>query len=224
MGMDVSQGTEASNSCISVVDGRTGEKVAEFAMNTLDPPDFAKLALAVAYWFGGFLEKQTHMIWEANGPGRSFGRVIIDSGYRNIYYRSNEEKLVDTGTDFPGWWAGKKTRYALHSDYRKALKGRMFSNRSEAAITECGAYKHTQDSDVLHVGAENAIDPTAARDNHGDLAVADALANHGMKKKYGTDDQKPVEKRKEALVVPMGSFKERQDDHLLLSRNRVGRW
>ncbi len=225
MGMDVSQGTEASNSCISVVDGRTGEKVAELATNLLDPPDFAKLALAVAYWFGGFIEKQTHMIWEANGPGRSFGRVIVDSGYRNIYYRGNEEKLVDVGTDFPGWWASVKTRYALHSDYRKALKGRRFVNRSEAALTECGAYKHTQQSDVLHVGAENAIDPTAARDNHGDLAVADALANLGMKKKYGSASgglEKP--KNAEPLVLPMGSFKERQHEHLLLSQDRVGRW
>jgi len=47
VGVDVATGTDASNSCISVADARTGEKVAEFATGKLKPHELAREAVAI---------------------------------------------------------------------------------------------------------------------------------------------------------------------------------
>lgn len=170
---DISAGTGASDSCLSIVNRRTGEKVAQFSSNRIVPLDFADLAVAVAKWFNDAL-----MIWEKNGSvGISFGKQVIASGYRKVYFRQDEKKLLNRKpTDQPGWHMDDDTKGMLFSRYQNRLATFRFINHSESAVLECGNYIYTGDGGIEHQKAATALDPSARSDNHGDQVVADALA------------------------------------------------
>ena len=88
----------------------------------------------------------------------------MELGYRNIYYRANEQLLNPTGpAEIPGWYSTPATKLALLSEYRSALHNREYVNRSESALGEQG-------------GEASPNDPSGARLNHGDQTIADALA------------------------------------------------
>lgn len=172
---DIAAGTGASNSVLSVADLTTKEKVAEYASPSIDPHEFAVLAVAVAHLFTG-PRGPAHMIWESNGPGRIFGGKVLDLGFRNIFYRKQEERLGKPSSDYPGWYSNKDSKMKLLADYRDALSGEKFINRSREAIKECGDYVYVKGGNgVAHISAANTEDPSGARDNHGDRVIADAL-------------------------------------------------
>lgn len=175
VGTDISAGTGATNSVLSVADRRTGEKVAEFATANLSPDRFAEAAVAACRFFNG-----AYLLWEMNGPGGPFGRRVIDLGYRNVYYRQNEQSLSRKMTDTPGWFASRDNRRVLFGQYASALQGGRFINRSEEAIKELRSYVYLPTGDVGNARATAIADPSGARDNHGDRVTADALANKGL--------------------------------------------
>ena len=180
LGVDVAAGTGASNSCISITDCKTKEKIGEYAVNKYKPHELAKVAVAMARWLKGS-SGTARLIWEANGPGREFGDTVIELGYRNVYYRVNERSLSKKQSDTPGWFSTKEGKLALLGDYRKALAANEFINRSYQAIREAREYVFTAAGSVDHAGSINTIDPTGARENHGDRVIADALCWRGMK-------------------------------------------
>ena len=188
MGVDVSAGTGASNSCLSIVDSETGEKVAEFASPNIRPERLAQHAVALARWFNN-----AFMMWESNGPGRQFGSQVIELGYRTVYYRTNEMSLSKRLTDIPGWSPTKDAKLELFGQYRKALVGGHFINRSRFALKECHAYVYLPNGGVAHARAVNSVDPTGARENHGDRVVADALACKAMRSTSKPTPTKPPE-------------------------------
>lgn len=176
-GTSDSTGRGASNSVLSVVDRETGEKVAEFASSTIDPTDFAALAVATARWFGSPGEEGALLIWEANGPGRLFGKRVIDLGYGHIWYRRSEDSRNRSETQFPGWWSTDETKSILLGEYRRTLKEGLFVNRSEHALREAGEYIVSATGKIGHCRSFGADDPTRARENHGDRVIADALCS-----------------------------------------------
>jgi len=179
-GVDVSFGTGASSSTLVVLDKRTGEKVAEYANSKISPEDFAGLATAICRWFRGASQAGAKLIWEANGgSGRAFGKKVLDTGYRNIWWRRSEEKLTKLRTDIPGWFSTKDGKHALLVQYRDALHAETCLNRSMTALNECMEYVVDASGDVVHSRSKagSGVDPTGARANHGDLVIADALAN-----------------------------------------------
>ncbi|MDO8303732.1 MAG: hypothetical protein Q7T18_10865, partial [Sedimentisphaerales bacterium] len=176
LAVDTATGTGSSNSVISVGNKKTGEKIAEFASAMIKPHELAKYAVPMAKYFNN-----AFMIWEANGPGRIFGDTVIELGYRNIYYRANDKSISRKVSDVPGWYSTRDTKLALLGDYRKALAGGDFLNRSYQALRECREYIFTQSGSVEHARSVNTIDPTGAKENHGDRCIADALLYKGMK-------------------------------------------
>src|SRR5690606_17086002 len=64
VGVDVSAGSGASNSVISVGDCQTGEQVAEFAWPHITPTELAHVAMAICQWFSGLDESGPEIIWE----------------------------------------------------------------------------------------------------------------------------------------------------------------
>lgn len=180
LGVDVATGTGASNSCITIGDCKTREKIGEYAVNKYKPHELAKVAVAMARWLKG-PSGTARLIWEANGPGREFGDTVIELGYRNIYYRVNERSLSKKQSDTPGWFSTKEGKLALLGDYRKALASNEFINRSYQAIREAREYVFTAAGSVEHAKSLNTVDPTGARENHGDRVIADALCYRGMK-------------------------------------------
>jgi len=183
IGADVAMGTldpkhqqGASNSCLSVVDRTTGEKVAAFATSTMPPHEFAKVAVALCRFFKGQSGRGAHLIWEANGPGRLFERGVLDLGYMNFYLRRDEKSLNKKVSPIPGWWSVRETKLLLLGNYRKALQGGQFINRDRESILECEYYVYLPNGSVAHNTSVSTPDPSGARDNHGDRVIADALA------------------------------------------------
>lgn len=178
LGVDVAEGTGASNSVISVVDFKTGEKVAEFADPRIDAADLATYAVALARWFAGLDGEGCRIIWEAPGPGISFRKQLFKLDYLNIFWRKKNERQAWAETSkVPGWYPTPENRKEAHADYRRALVSGRFVNRSERSLRECLQYVWVPEGDqILHVQQVESIDPTGAGAQHGDFVVADMLA------------------------------------------------
>lgn len=176
LGIDISTGKGASNSAICVGNKRTGEKVAEYANPFMRPEEFAKYSMALARFFN-----YGYMIWDAGGPGETFGPVVIEAHYGNIFYKRNELTLSHKTTDTPGFYtANKSIKRRLIGNYRRALKDQTFIQRSVVANQECLSFIFTTRGSIDHSASINNIDPSGAGDNHGDRTTADALCHHGM--------------------------------------------
>ena len=86
-------------------------------------------------------------------------------------------------TDEPGVWLNPAAKTAILQQYRDAIGHVTIINRSARSMDECLRFVMTQSGNVEHSAETNANDPSGARNNHGDLVIADALANLGL-----TDD------------------------------------
>lgn len=136
------------------------------------------------------------MIWEVPGPGLSYGHRVIELGYRNVHFRVIESSLSKKTTEVYGWQATNETRRVLLEEYRSALKGRQFVNRSKPALEECLYFIYTK-MGVEHSGHTGDRDPTGAGVNHGDRTIADALAW-----KMGKEMVEAVKQKEQDAVLP----------------------
>jgi hypothetical protein len=175
-GVDVSQGTGASASVISIGDKTTREKIGEFATAHMRPDQFATYTVALARLFN-----DAFICYESNGPGRPYGDRLIELGYRNLYYRRQETSLSHKVTDVPGWAPTKEGKEALLHEYYGALKTREFINRSRDALEECRCYIHAVGGGLVHIAAQHSDDPSGAKANHSDRCIADALLSRHIK-------------------------------------------
>ncbi len=200
MGVDIATGTGSSNSVISIGHCKTGEKVAEFVSSKTRPEELGRIAVALARWFMDDSNKGAYIVWEAPGPGRNFGDVVIESGYRNYYYKQDDAKIRrGSGSRIPGWWPTKDNKRALYAEYRDALAAGRFLNRSKDAISECREIVYTQNGWIQHSKTNASMDPSGARENHGDRPTADALLNLGLK-------QRSVKEGAKETVITEGSL------------------
>jgi hypothetical protein len=134
------------------------------------------------------------LIWERNGPnGAQFGKVVKDSGYRNIFYPKKETRFDFVQSKEPGYWTSDTTKPVLLAGYAEGLFTRGFTNPSRAALVECGHYVQNGNK-IEHSRslASATEDPTAIGESHGDRVIADALANLGIKDR-GQGNQTPPE-------------------------------
>ena len=175
VGVDVATGTGSSNS-VAVVATVEGEKVAEFVTSTMRPDILAKNVAAICRYFRGLSDTGAFLVWEANGPGRVFGDALKDTGYGNVFYRTNEKSIRPGFGSIPGWFSTKEEKIALLGQYRKMLADGAFVNLSRDAVRECREYVFSQAGGLVHARSRSSIDPSGARDNHGDRVIADALA------------------------------------------------
>jgi hypothetical protein len=217
MGADISTGCGTTNSVISIVDAATGEKVGEYATPHIDAKDFGTIAVALAWLFKDNDGNGALTAWEIPGAGQAFGARIIELGYRNVYYRTNDGSLRRDVSDMPGWTSTPINKRLLLMDYNSALKERVFLNRSEAALEECLDYKYTSTGMIEHGGEGSGEDPTGARQNHGDRVIADALACKMMKQLGLTRKE---EKRES---VKTGTLAWRRQLHAAVAQNE-GDW
>lgn len=178
-GVDVATGTGASNSAVGVWDGKTRERVAGFAWPTIEPDELAAVVEKMVWLFSGHDQNHAKTIWENRGPGKQFGRRLEERGCINVYMRRNEFSISRKQTDTPGWEPTAQNKYSLLSNYATALKTDRAINHDAAALEDCRGYVYTK-TGVDHLKSIQSDDPTGARDNHGDRAIADALAVHLM--------------------------------------------
>ena len=183
VGCDVSQGTGASDSAISVGDRLSGEKVAELCTNQLSANKFAELAVCICRMFSGPGGRGAFLIWEATGPGRTFGKTVIDDcHYSNIYYMTDERTVRKKQSDRPGWFSTGDGKKDLLNDYRNNLVTRAFINQSARALNQAGEFIYLPNGKIEHSGSVNSIDPTDRGDNHGDVVIADALCSKVLRR------------------------------------------
>lgn len=176
-GGDISAGSGATPSCLSVVNRQSGEKVAQYANAHIEPIDLAPLAVALCRAFRDTDGEGAAFCWEMQGPGKKFGdRVVNQLGYRNVYISRREDRLTKKVTDAYGWYPSPDNKRDVLTEYRNALAKRDFINHSEVALEECLDFSYQANGTVEHGGAMATNDPTGARVNHGDRVIADALA------------------------------------------------
>lgn len=166
---DIAVGTGSSNSVISFGTKRDG-KLGEMATPYLRPEELARYAVAIARWLG-----DAYLIWESNGPGRIFGDMVTELGYRNVYYKRNERSLSKKASDIPGWQSTSDSKKSILGEYRRSIVDLTFVNRCAEAINECRHYVFYANGTVAHSDSTDSPDPTGARDNHGDRVMADAM-------------------------------------------------
>jgi len=215
-GVDIATGTGSSNSVISLGDCKTGEKVAEYVSSNTRPEELARIAVALCRWHSGSEGRGAYMVWEAPGPGRNFGDAVVDIGYRNFYFKEADQKLRKGGSQIPGWWPTKDNKRALYGEYREAITNGQFLNRSKESLSECREIVYTQHGWIQHSKAGSSVDPSGARENHGDRPTADALLWKGMKMRRAPKEQKEKE-----IVEGSFAFRRLMGDE---RKNKVELW
>jgi hypothetical protein len=196
VGVDVAAGTGASNSAVCIGDSTSGEQVGEFAVADWRPEELARFCVALCRWLF-----DAKLIWEAPGPGREFGSMVLELGYRNIYYREpDRKKIIKTGVSYvPGWYPTKDSRLEVIGEYRRAVTDGEFKVRSAEQLEECRYFVYTKTGWVLHSGYSSSLDPTGAKENHGDRPTAGALCWHIM-------EPAPTQPSMRSRLIPYGSI------------------
>lgn len=205
-------GSSSSNSALVVSDCKTQEQVATMATPNMIPEEFAKYAVALAMFF-----HRAYLVWESNGPGRIFGKVVTESGYRNIHYRTNEKKLYDKLSDVPGWVANKDSKLALLGEYRRATTVGDYTLRDVDEVNEMYSFVYMENGAVAHSGSTSGLDPSGAKENHGDRVTASALCWLGTK-------GRPKLAVDEVLQAPEGSFLWRRQQQEQREADITDRW
>tara|TARA_R100000654_G_scaffold8278_1_gene19566 strand:- start:9147 stop:10841 length:1695 start_codon:yes stop_codon:yes gene_type:complete len=193
IGVDIATGTGASNSAIAIGDRKTGEKVGELAAPNLRPDELARYAVAIARWFRGSNNRGAFMVWEAAGPGRIFGDVVVsDLNYREVFLRKSEGRISKRQSEMLGWYPTRDTKITLFGNYRNSLYSEKFINRSAEAMKEHREIIYTAGGSIEHSGS-HGTDPSGARMNHGDRVTADALLNLVLGNQTSSESESPVE-------------------------------
>jgi hypothetical protein len=178
VGCDIASGgggDGSSNSTITVLNRRTGQKVFAFASPAILPYDLASLAIAVCKWFANYRGDPAFLIWEANGPGGAEFKVRVElSRFYNFYRRKpKDSSLHARDTDKAGYWTGKKSEFL--GPYREALLEGYFDNPDQDAIEELRQYQRDQNGEPYHVGEKSKTDSAGAGAAHGDRTISDGL-------------------------------------------------
>lgn len=173
-GADVAAGKGKTPSCLSIGDA-LGQQVAEYASAWIEPDAFARLAVALCRLFADHDGGGALFAWEADGPGGAVTDEVIRIGYRNIYYRTDDDHLVAVPTDRPGWVRRKQSERVLFEAHRSAVQSGKCVIRSEATLYELLDYEFLEGGKIGHARKFLRGDPAAAGENHGDRGVADAL-------------------------------------------------
>ena len=190
VGCDISQGTGASDSAVCVGDRLSGEKVAELCTNEMSANKFAELVVAICRMFRGPGGRGAFLIWEATGPGRTFGKTVVDDcGFSNIYYMTDERSVRKKQSDRPGWFSTGDGKKDLLNDYRNSLVTKSFINPSGRSLNQAGEFIYLPNGKIEHSGSVNSIDPTDRGDNHGDVVIADALCSKVLVKAMQTPEK-----------------------------------
>lgn len=221
-GADISAGTGATPSVLSVVNCLTGEKVLEYADPFIKPERFAALCVAVCGLFHGPADGGALFAWEQQGPGEAFGKRVVELHYSYVHYNERNATLPHLGnpaTDKPGWYPTNTARRVMLEEYRADLANRRFVNHSFTAMEETLSFIYTNKGTVEHSGVENTDDPSGARMNHGDRVIADGLAckmvrSRGMQR----DHKKPAD------GIPVLSRQWREEYHKRHDRDSREEW
>lgn len=170
MGVDVSAGTSATCSAISVWDSVTREKVFRWMRRDKRPDRLAEIAFTVGTWFGG-----CKIIFEGGTHGSTFGGRLRELHYPSVFWMAdkNGKRRPAPGLHYEG-----QGKLNLCANYGQALFRGEAVCRDREALKEGFAFQLGSSSLVEHVDSLNKGNPGGAKKNHGDAWMADCLAWH----------------------------------------------
>jgi hypothetical protein len=182
IGVDIAQGTGtdfSSNSVIQVVNMVTGDQVLEWVDNATRPDDCAVIAVSIAKWLQGGGGSPPFLIWECGGPGGDFGRQVDLMGWTNYYNRPDHKKfkrnkISENRSGFRG------SKADALSPLQVAIKLRKVTLFSQELVDELTEYRFIPGGKVEHFKAVVSEDESSKGQNHGDRAMAMAMAIVGM--------------------------------------------
>lgn len=198
LGVDISTGNGTTNSCISIIEAVTGEKIGEYQNPNIFAHDLAALCVALCWTFKEPDGQGAGLAWERQGPGEVFGKRVSEMGYRHVY--RNESSQVNWGkkqAEAPGWYPTPSAKNTLLEEYQSALRARQYLNHSRGALEECLQFRYDPQGYAAHPGRVSD-GPSGARVNHGDQVVADALSWRMAKAEYAGPQKR---KREEPVAV-----------------------
>ena len=185
MGSDIGHGSGASNSVSTVGNRFDGTVAAQLVNNRWSIEEFALQSVALAKFFS-CAGRGAFMIWEANGPGQTFGRHVVERLlYSHVYYYRDETHLKRKVSDKSGFYMNEQQKLVLLTDYKEALYSRRFINPCAESLREAGNYVHDGNS-VTYKGLDERQKQGHA---HGDRVIADALCCKGVFR--GNIERKP---------------------------------
>ena len=175
MGCDVSMGRGASPSVISVVNVDTGWKIGRFLCTNTSPDALADEIYLAGHWIGGRTGVPLVVV-ESNGPGGNTLQRLVRLSYPSIFRRPQPGvRVSDEPTTQLGWHSDRVSKPRLLEQYNASLDKDLFRNPDAEALDEHGTYLHY---DRGGVGPSLLADRTPEeRDRHGDMTIADALAD-----------------------------------------------
>ncbi len=200
-GVDISGGTGASNSVVTVKSHRTGRVVAKWWDAYTTPEQLADFVAFLAVWVGG--RKLPYITFEKNGPGMQFGKKLIENySYPAVYYQTDDGKKSKTKTKRWGWHSSPQKKELLVGDYRDALFSGKIINPCNESLDEAIDYVF-DDAGRVTPGSVGQDEGSGATATHGDHVVADALTV------LGSADL-PAEFSDEPARVPHGTHASRR--------------
>ena len=162
-GADLSTGSGATNSCLSGINCKTGEKIAELASPFIRPEEMAMRTVALCWLFANGQNEPAQLAWEMQGPGVLFGKKVIELGFRNIYYRTAAHDMLKRKiAETPGWVPTPDSKRLFLEEYRTGLATRAMLNRSHVALEECRSFIFTAQGRIEHAEDSGGNDPTGA--------------------------------------------------------------
>jgi len=174
LGVDISAGTGASNSVISVFSRTLRKQIAEYVTAYDDPAKLARIAAALGRWFHGD-EDEAFLVFEANGPvGGTFRETIKQIGYTNLYKRQVVDEKVDRRSKKLGYYTPADGPGSLLASFLSECNLGKAHVSSPACITEFKQYIWS-DGKVIHEGIAGNDSESEGKNTHGDRAVAAAL-------------------------------------------------
>lgn len=185
-GADISMGTGASLSAVTILDAETGQQVAEWTSATVDPAEFAVTVATLGYWFGCRSEDPdfpdplgcAFVCWETNGGGgQLFTRRIRQLAYPWLYREKRGTKAAKKSTrEVEGW--GWTNNPATNLDSLSVLRTAMATGecvvRSLETLDEAGKYIFLPTGNVGPAALQN--EGKDAHATHGDRLRSLAIA------------------------------------------------
>lgn len=184
IGVDISHGLAGSNSVLAVMATGSREIVAEYVDSAIAPEDLADLACESGRTVFRGSHGEAFIIWEANGPGEGWFRVLLRNSYSNIYWQRKEGVRGERRTRRYGWHSTRQTKMSRMTDLRAAMTitSRQPEPRikitSAAGCAEMYRYIYMDDGSI---GPDSVAEvASGARANHGDRVIAYMLCVFGQ--------------------------------------------
>lgn len=232
-GVDVASGSasgsmleQSSKSTIFVLNKTTAQQIGQFSAYRLMPHEFAIASFGAFSMLAGLDgDYGPQAIWESNGPGATYGRVLMGLGFRHVWWRRNEQEIAAKRTAVPGFWSSTTNNNALLEEFGAAMTQGLLTIHGPDVTREARTYILTNERNIEHSWALNAQNPADRRQNHADMFRAAALAWWAVRESVRASTLREREKRleraadaNEARHAPYLSFAWRAQQYDLKKR------